>query len=506
MIRHLPDTPPEVLSVEEMYRADALTIDRGTPGEVLMENAGRALAEAVLSRFADRPVHVLCGPGNNGGDGFVAARHLRATGFPVRLYLLGGIDDLRGDAATHANRWQSDTAGGAEPLTAYAPAPGDVTVDCLFGAGLTRAIDGEVKSALEKAEAGPVVACDLPSGVNGDTGDVLGFAPTAAVTVTFARLKPGHLLLPGRSHCGEIVVADIGIPDTVIAEIASQTFVNGPTLWGRAYPVPASDANKFSRGHLQIVGGARMTGAARLAARAARRAGAGLATILSPAPSADVYRAGDPGTLVDVVDDRLAFESLLADERRNAVVVGPGNGVDARTRDLAGAALASERPTVLDADAISVFGDDPAALFAMIGGPCVLTPHEGEFARLFDASGDKLARTRRAAVASGAVVLLKGADTVIAAPDGGGTCRAAINATGAADLATAGSGDVLAGLIGALMAQGMGPFEAACAGAWLHGKAGEAAPAGLIAEDLPERLPAAISGLRERLLSGLQRN
>ena len=425
----------------------------------------------MAGRFRGSPVHVLCGPGNNGGDGFVAARHLKAQGIAVRLYLLGSLEKLTGDAAIHAARWRDETGDAPLALNAFAPDSGDVSIDALFGAGLVRDIEGEARATLERANAGRVVACDLPSGISGDSGAILGFAPTAAVTVTFARMKPGHLLLPGRIHCGEIVVADIGIPDTVIADIAPGTFVNGPALWGDTFPVPGSDANKFRRGHLQIVGGAKMIGAARLAARAARRAGAGLATILCPAGAADVYRAGDPGTLVEVIDDDAALEALLRDERRNALVAGPGNGIEARTRELASTALASGRPVVLDADAITVFRDDPAALFDLIKGPCVLTPHEGEFARLFDApellGADKLTRTRRAAAQSGAVVLLKGADTVIA--DQGG--RAAINATGGPDLATAGSGDVLAGLIGALAAQGMDVFEAACAGAWLHGKA-----------------------------------
>jgi len=342
------------------------------------------------------------------------------------------------------------------------------------------------------------VACDLPSGINGDTGAVMGFAPTADVTVTFARLKPGHLLMPGRVHCGEVIVADIGIPDAVIDRIAPQTFVNGPAVWGSCYPHPESDAHKFARGHLQIIGGAEMTGAARLSARAARRVGAGLATILSPEAAADIYRAGDPGTLVEVVDDADDLGRLLTDARRNALVVGPGNGLVDRTRELALTALSSGRPTVLDADAISVFKGESESLFAAVRGPVVLTPHEGEFARLFDLTGDKLSRAREAARISGAVLLLKGPDTVVASPDG----RAVINPTGTPLLATAGSGDVLAGLIGALMAQGMPAFEAACAGAWLHGKAGEAVGPGLIAEDLPEALPEVISGVISTLISG----
>lgn len=490
--------PIELLSVEEMSRADALTIDRGTPGAVLMENAGKAVASAVIERFPTGTVHVLCGPGNNGGDGFVAARHLVAAGRNVSLYLLGKLDALKGDAAIHAAKWQ----GGTRALTDFDAAAGETVIDCLFGAGLTRDIDGVVRHALERAATANIVACDLPSGVAGDTGEILGYAPKAAATVTFARAKPGHVLMPGRAHCGDVVVADIGIPDTVIDEIAPRTFVNAPSLWASDYPVPDLDSHKFSRGHLQIVGGAKMTGAARLSARAARRSGAGLATILSPASAADIYRAGDPGTLVETVENADDLRALLCDERRNALIVGPGNGIDNRTRDLALAALASARPTVLDADALSVFANAPNELFSAIVGPTVLTPHEGEFARLFLTDGDKLSRTRRAAAASGAVVLLKGPDTVISATGGApNDNRAAINTTGTPDLATAGSGDVLAGLIGSLMAQGMPAFEAACAGAWLHGCAGASAGSGLIAEDLPETLPGVISTLINRDLA-----
>ena len=486
------DHRPELLSVAEIYRADALAVEWGTPGEVLMERAGAAVAAAITSRFQKtRPVQVICGPGNNGGDGFVAARRLKACGWCVSLHLMGSVAALRGDAAAHAARW----TGAVTPLEDFVPATEAIVVDCLFGAGLTRPVEGIARAALKRAERATIVACDLPSGINGNTGAILGFAPKANVTVTFARLKPGHLLMPGRVHAGEVIVADTGISDRVIDAIMPTTFANGPKLWGADYPILDVEAHKFDRGHVQVVGGEKMTGAARLAARSARRSGAGLVTILSPAITADIYRAGDPGTLVEEVDDVVAFRALLADGRRNALVVGPGNGVGSRTRNLARAALACGRPTVLDADALTVFQNAPDDLWAAVNGTVVLTPHEGEFGRLFAARGDRLTRTRCAADESGAVVLLKGADTVIAAPDG----RAAINQSGTPDLATAGSGDVLAGLIGGLVAQGMAGFEAACAGVWLHGCAGEAAGAGLIAEDLPEHLGPVISALRRSL-------
>ena len=492
-----PKTQLALLSVDEMYRADALAIEGGIDGETLMEVAGKAIVDAVAERWDACPVSVLTGPGNNGGDGFVAARHLAAAGWPVMLYPMGGMDRLKGDAAIHAGRWRQETGAAPAALDDFAPDHGAIVIDCLFGAGLTRPVEGAAADALREADrsGAAIVACDLPSGINGDTGEIMGFAAKAELTVTFARAKTGHRLMPGRDLCGDVVVADIGIPDEVIEAVGPRVFDNDPALWTKTLPQPATDTNKFRRGHLQVVGGAEMTGAARLAARAARRAGAGLATILSPAAACDVYRAGDPGTLVEAVDDAAALTALLADARRNALVVGPGNGLDERTRSLALTALASGRPCVLDADALSVFRDDPTTLFDAIAGPVVLTPHEGEFARIFAVDGDKLSRTRAAAQTSGAVVLLKGADTVIAAPDAKGSPRAAINGTGIAGLATAGSGDVLAGLIGGLMAQGMAPFEAATAGAWLHGRMGETAGPGLIAEDLPEQLPAVLASL-----------
>lgn len=479
-----------------MYEADRLTIERGTPGEVLMENAGKALADNVAARFPEPRVHVLCGPGNNGGDGFAAARHLAGQGRDVALYLMGEINRLSGDAAIHAARWQDETGATPGALTDCHPQGGDVVIDCLFGAGLQRDIEGDIRAVLERCTVAHVVACDLPSGINGDNGAVMGYAPEADVTVTFGRPKYGHLLMPGRQHCGELVVADIGIPDSVIDDLGIRTYQNDPSLWSALLPTPGMDAHKFARGHLQIVGGAEMTGAARLSAWAARRAGAGLATILSPASAVDVYRAGDPGTMVEVLETGDDLSQLLSDDRRNAVVVGPGNGLNDRTRDLVLAALASGRPTVLDADALSVFKEDVDTLIGHIAGPVVMTPHEGEFARLFDMAGDKLTRARQAADACGAVVLLKGPDTVIAEPsDSDKKGRAAINTSGTPLLATAGSGDVLAGLIGALMAQGMPTFEAACAGAWLHGRAGERVGFGLIAEDLPEAVSAEISAV-----------
>ncbi len=415
-----------LLRPQQMSEADRLAIAGGVPGIVLMEAAGRAVADAVSRRWPARPVAVLCGPGNNGGDGFVAARLLAERGWPVRLALLGEIGRLQGDAAVAAARWQ-------RPVEPLAPAVLDgagLAIDALFGAGLARPIDGLARAivgALGEHEI-PVVAVDVPSGIDGASGEVRGVAPRAALTVTFFRKKPGHLLLPGRGHCGETVLAPIGIPASVLDRVAPDTAENDPAWWLAALPRPGRDSHKYTRGHALVAGGAVMTGAGRLAARAAARIGAGLVTVAAPAEAFPVYAAALTGVIVHPVAGLDELCGLLADERRNAALIGPGAGVGGETRDTVLAILAAQKSAVLDADALTSFTGEPEALFAAIRAPCVLTPHQGEFARLFDTAGSKPERACRAARQSGAVVVLKGADTVIAAPDG----RVAINAECAA--------------------------------------------------------------------------
>ncbi len=469
-------TSSSLLHVDEMYRADASAVAAGVPSLDLMENAGIAVATAISKRWTARPIVILCGPGNNGGDGFVVARLLAADGWPVRVALLGSTDKLSGDAKTNADRWN----GAVAPLSLAALEDAELVIDAIFGGGLSRPIDGGLAELITHISA-PVIAVDIPSGVHGDTGAVLGTAPAADLTVTFCRAKPGHVLLPGRDLCGELIVTDIGIPDTVIDDIAASTSRNGPALWLSDLPFPNNAAHKYTRGHAVIAGGAAMTGAARLAAMAARRMGAGLLTIAAPPESVVIYTADTPGNLVSTAP----FTDILADPRKNAVLVGPGAEVSEETRARVLAARAANKASVIDADALTVFTDDPDTLFQSIDAGCVLTPHEGEFARLFDPEGDKLTRARRAAATAGAVVLLKGPDTVIAAPDG----RAAINDTGTPYLATGGTGDVLAGMITGLLAQGMPAFKAAAAGVWIHGRTAELFGPGLIAEDVSELIP-----------------
>jgi hydroxyethylthiazole kinase-like uncharacterized protein yjeF len=485
----------ELLTTAQMAEADRLALAGGVLGIQLMENAGRAVADAVARRNPSGApsVVVVAGPGNNGGDGFVCARILAERGFRVRLLLLGDRSKLKGDAAEAAARWQ----GAVEPATPDALKGADVIVDALFGAGLDRPIVGPARELIEAVNASdaPAVAVDLPSGVNGTSGAAMGAAVDAAETVTFFRRKPGHLLLPGRLHCGHVEVADIGIPAAVLDAIDPNIFANAPALWAGRFPVPQPGGHKYRRGHAVIVSGDQShTGAARLAARGALRAGAGLVTIASPREALAVNASANLAIMVRAIDNAAEFSAWLADPRLNTVVLGPGGGVGEQMRGMVLAALSGERAVVLDADALTSFADNPDTLFAAIKArghaPTVLTPHEGEFTRLFnivlqtDENTSKCRRAEMAARVSGATLLLKGSDTVVASPEG----RQSIAENAPPWLATAGSGDVLAGFVAGLLAQGMPPFDAANAAVWLHGETGSEAGPGLIAEDLPEAL------------------
>jgi len=473
-----------LLTTSQMALADWLTVASGITGTALMENAGRAVAQAIQRRWTPRQVLVLCGPGSNGGDGFVAARRLSEADWPVRVALLVPRESLRGAAAHHAGLWR----GPVEALTPAALDGAELVVDAIFGAGLSRPLEGMAAQTLAEAAARKMtlIAVDVPSGLMGDSGADMGAVP-CALTVTCFRKKPGHLLQPGRGLCGELIVAGIGTPASVFEQVKPDTFENDPALWAGTLPVLRADGNKFTRGHALAWGGWPTTGAARMAARAAARIGAGLMTVAVPEPALPVYAAALTSVMVSGMAGPETLERLLTDSRYTGLMIGPGAGIGLDTRARVLAMLRTGRATVLDADALSSFVDDPGALFGAIAGACVLTPHEGEFKRLFegviDMDGDKLARARAAAHASGAIVVLKGSDTVIAAPDG---C-AIVNANAPPTLATAGAGDVLAGMVLGLLAQGMVPFLAAasCFGP------------GLLAEDLPDLLPAVLRKLQD---------
>ncbi|MGV6872428.1 NAD(P)H-hydrate dehydratase [Pseudochelatococcus sp. B33] len=518
-----------LLTTDRMREADRRTIEAGTPGYTLMQRAGHAVADRAVQLLAKRTeisrteisrtelsraetspfrpgdaggriAAVLCGPGNNGGDGFVAARVLAARGFTVRLGLFGSLEALKGDAAEAAADWSGDVLATADVDLGDA----HVIVDALLGAGLDRDLPPELQHLVQRINdaPAPVVAVDTPTGIDGDSGAVRGAAVMADVTVTFARAKPGHYLYPGRAHCGVLHVDDIGIASALVEELSAGLVVNRPEALIRTALLPAATAHKYGRGHALVAsGGATHTGAARLAARAALRVGAGLVTVASPRDALAENAAHLTAVMLREADTPEAFGELLADARFNAVAVGPAAGVGERTIALARAAAAAERALVLDADVLTSFSGDAPALTAAIAPArekgVVLTPHDGEFTRLFAnvpdiaAGPSKLVRAQRAAALTGAVVVLKGADTVIAAPDG----RAAINDNGTPWLATAGSGDVLAGLVAGLLAQGLPAYDAACAAVWLHGAAGQRLGPGLIAEDLPEALPQVLKGL-----------
>jgi ADP-dependent NAD(P)H-hydrate dehydratase / NAD(P)H-hydrate epimerase len=511
-----------LLSPAEMAKADRHAIEAGTSGLELMQRAGEAVARVALRAMEQggagrRDVIVLCGPGNNGGDGFVAARLLTERGVSVSVALLGSDEALRGDAAA-ARRLFS---GPIEDATRTALDDAGLIVDALFGAGLSRPIEGDAAALLKRingarAKGARVVAVDLPSGISGATGAILGEAVTADETVTFFRRKPGHLLYPGRGRCGRVHVEDIGISADALEALGVATFANAPALWAGMLPSPAVAGHKYDRGHaLVLSGGVEGCGASRLAARAALRIGAGLVTLAVPSEALASQAAANSAVMVRRADGAQGWIALLADPRRNVAVLGPAAGVGEETVTKVLAALATERLVVIDADGLTSFAEKPGLLFDAIRQAkfaAVLTPHEGEFARLCHAapefvalgSGverlDKLSRARLAARVSGAVIVLKGPDTVIAAPEG----RAAINENATAYLATAGAGDTLTGIIGGLLAQKMPAWEAACAGVWIHAQAGNEFGPGLIAEDLAEMLPRVLRELSASSQPGVE--
>jgi hydroxyethylthiazole kinase-like uncharacterized protein yjeF len=429
---------------------------------------------------------VLCGPGNNGGDGYVAARSLHEAGADVAVFHLGNLKILKGDAA----RAFALCTVPAREIGGYTPRPGDVVVDAIFGAGLSRPVSREIASLIALVgEAGiPVVAIDLPSGLEGLGGRVMGAAFRAAFTVTFMTRKPGHLLMPGRELCGILDVVDIGIPARIVrAKATGLVAENAPEQWRASVPASAVETHKYKRGHLVVFSGsATATGAARMSAMAGLKAGAGLVTIASSHEALDVNANALTAIMLRQIETVKDLTEWLTDKRLTSFVLGPGFGIGKKARSFV--RKLADRHLVLDADGISSFREDPAQLFRMFAEGdtrLILTPHEGEFARLFPdiAEDDKLNKVRKAQAAARrahAVIVYKGADSVIAAPDG----RALINTNAPSWLATAGSGDVLAGIIGALLAQGMPAFQAAAAGVWLHGETGQSAGSGLTAEDL----------------------
>jgi len=490
--------PELILTPLEMRQADAAAIATGISGIELMRRAGCAVAvsaEKMVSKGAR--ILVAAGPGQNGGDGFVAASLLVERGYQVTLGLLGHPNRLTGDAALAAKDWTGDI-GAAEDMPFR---DADLVIDALFGTGLARDLEGAARLAVEHINASnrPVLAVDLPSGIDGDTGEVRGVAVKADRTVTFAARKPCHLLMPARAFSGQVEIADIGIGREILEAKGGRLFANNPDLWSELLPRPGLSSHKYDRGHtLVLSGGATRTGAARLAAKAALRIGSGLVTVASPPEAIGINAAHLTAIMLRGCDGPEGLHNILRDERLNALILGPALGVHSGTRALVAVATQARRSLVLDADALTSFEGLASELRqAFRHAPTVLTPHDGEFARLFKDHPDildpasKIERARRAAAYTGAVVVLKGPDTVIASPDG----RAAVNENGTPYLGTAGSGDTLCGIVAGLMAQGLAAFEAACAGVWIHAAAGESFGPGLIAEDLADFLPGILQDL-----------
>ena len=497
---------PELLDCGAMRRSDAFAVDQGVPSAALMERAGQAVADAIAARWAPRPAAILCGPGNNGGDGYVVARLLAEQGWPVEVFLASDREKLAGDARRASDSWH----GRARPLTAFDPADFSLVVDALFGAGLSRLLDGAALHAVETANCADLirVAVDVPSGVSGDSAAVEGAAFNADLTVSFHRLKPAHLFAPAREHCGELACSDIGIPPGwqeaagPVARLSSLSDIAMPVMAHRA------SQHKHQRGRLCVLaGGPGATSAARLSAEAGLAMGAGLVTLLCP-PASLIESTQVSAPVMTRPVREADFADTLAAHRASALVMGPGAGADQRLKERVLAALRAGTPLVLDADALTVFEDAPAALFAALHPGAVLTPHAGEFERLFpgvlNESATPLEAAQQASARAGAVIVLKGPATVIAPPSG----AAHINACASARLATAGSGDVLAGMIGGLMAQGIAPFAAAVSAVWLHGQAGFLLPPGGNAGDLVRCIPAVLSAAldeqsRQRALARL---
>lgn len=484
----------ELLSVKQMSQADRLMMGRGISGFALMKTAGEAVAAVIKRDWTKRRVLVLCGPGNNGGDGFVVAELLREAGWPVTLACLVTPAQLTGDAALAAEHWQ----GPVLALSGLNLSGIGLVVDALLGAGLNRPVAGIVADLANLVNCAglPVVAVDMPTGVNGDTGEVMGRSFKAHSCVTFFRKKPGHLLYPGRACCGRLIVAQIGIRADVLEDIQPVLFENSPALWKGVAPRPDELCHKYKRGSaLVFSGGAYESGAARLGARAALRVGTGLVTMACPPEALAVNAAHLDEIMLLKCEGTSCIENISLVKKITAALIGPACGVGSATRQKVQALMAQPFSIVLDADALTSFEGETNILLDGLTAEDVLTPHEGEFNRVFvdvlAVSENRLTAARLAAKTAGAVVVLKGADTVIAAPDG----RAAINANGVPWLATAGSGDVLAGLVVGLLAQSMPAFEAACMAVWLHAEAGQTLGAGLIAGDLIEQMPALLNDL-----------
>lgn len=484
-----------LLTTQQAQALDKAAIGLGVSGESLMESAGKAVA-ATLADYIGTPLEaggtviILCGPGNNGGDGFVAARHLEEWGYPVSLRCSVLPSALKDDAKLAADKWH----GPVETMTSTGFGDAAAIVDCLFGVGLNKAIEGEIAEIVEAVNNAEtfVLAVDVPSGLSADTGLPMGPCVEAGATATFTFKKVGHAIVPGRYLSGgnsNIVVSDIGVPDKAFLGINSLEFENIPDFWGTNFPFSGPQTHKYERGHMLVLGGKEPTlGASRLASIAGLRVGAGLVTLAAPSETYPVQASALMDVMVRRFDSAFGFMGIVNDPRIKAVLVGPGAGLGEKTVDLVKQVGAKNKHLVLDADALASLVNRVDVIHDLKSPEIVLTPHEGEFAELFpkfDFNKDRLDAVRRAAKSTKTVIVLKGVSTVVAAPDG----RVTIATNAPSWLSVGGTGDVLSGMICGLMTQGMPAFEAASAGVWLHGEAGMKAGRGLIASDLLDVIP-----------------
>lgn len=484
-----------VLTADDARSLDERAMDLGISGYELMQNAGKAVAEMLAYYIgtpleAPQPIIILCGPGNNGGDGFVAAQFLKEWGYLVSLRCSVGIDTLTGDAGTAAEEWD----GSVDAFDTKNFGDSAAIVDCLFGVGLNKPIEGDVAEIITEVNAADtfVLSVDIASGLDANTGQPNGDCIKADATITFNFKKPAHLIAPGRFLSGgsdNIHVAAIGVPIAAIVDLETNISENLPSLWGRAFPFSGPQTHKYDRGHMLVLGGREPTlGASRLASIAGLRTGAGLVTLAAPTETYAVQASALMDVMVRRFDSSFGFMGIVNDPRIRAVLIGPGSGLGEKTVELIQHVGAKDKKLVLDADALTSLVGRTDLISKLKAGEVVLTPHEGEFAKLFptiEVNEDRIQAAREAAKATRATIVLKGVSTIVAAPDG----RVSIATNAPAWLSIGGTGDVLSGIICGLMTQGMPAFEAASAGVWIHGEAGMRAGRGLIASDLLDVIP-----------------
>ncbi len=472
----------EILTAEQICKASALTIEAGTTAKELMHSFGHEVTDLIRSLYKRQPVLILAGPGKNGSDGLVIANHILEQRWPVRVCFIGNVDELSTEAKAAYEKYPWEILS----LSELGQIEEDLIIDSLFGSGLNREIASPLSDLIHdlNQSSKQIISLDIPSGIGSESGQILGMAFKATHTISFLRPKFGHLLFPGKAHCGQLHLINSGILEATVSALRVKYWQNEPFYWRSLFPRPKTSDHKYSRGHALIFGGDRMTGAARLTARAARRTGAGLVTIASHDQVRSVYQY-DTGVIVDSWEN---WDKLLNDPRIGTVAIGPG----AETTMLKSYVISLckyKKRMVLDADVLTAFSNERDFLFQNIQSNSVLTPHEGEFRKLFpeliDAPIGRVQQALEAAKQSRSIVVFKGNQTVIAAPDG----RAFFNNGAPPTLATAGTGDVLTGIITGLLAQGVPAFEASAMAVWIHGEAAKQFGAGLIAEDLPDLLP-----------------